>query len=145
MLHWNYQFTFYIGASCNQVRGSDGAGWPPNVGRDDRLYLFHKALCRSLPLTHVQDVQQYGMEGYRFAPPKDIFDDTPDNQCYCVEGSKCLGGGVFNASKCLKGSPAVISWPHFFQASQKYLDAVEGLQPVQEKQPANYRSVLFRN
>ena len=48
-----------------------------------------------------------------------------------------MGGGVFNVSVCKFGSPTILSWPHFFNADQQYLDAVEGLKPDQEKHEFN--------
>jgi len=121
---------------CDRVRGTDGTGWTPGVTRNQTLYLFNKAICRSLPLTFLKDMEKYGIKGYRFSPPADVFasvEENPANQCYCLGGPPCLGGGVFNASACLSGSPAVISWPHFFGAAQSYVDAVEGMMPDEEK------------
>jgi len=121
---------------CDRVHGSDGTGWTPGVTRNQTLYLFNKAICRSLPLTFLKDTEKYGIKGYRFSPPANVFADVeenPANECYCLGGPPCLGGGVFNASACLSGSPAVISWPHFFGAAQSYVDAVEGMMPDEEK------------
>uniref|UniRef100_A0A6A7G0B9 Scavenger receptor class B member 1 n=1 Tax=Hirondellea gigas TaxID=1518452 RepID=A0A6A7G0B9_9CRUS len=127
---------YWLTDECNRVHGSDGSGWPPNINRTDTLYIFNKALCRALPLTFERDIEQYGIKGYRFTPPKNVFADVsvnPENECYCVGGPPCLGGGLFNASICQFGSPAVVSWPHFYQADKKYLDAVDGLSPDPEK------------
>ena len=41
--------------------------------------------------------------------------------------------GVFNMSACQYGSPIMMSWPHFFQADPKLLEAVDGLKPEQAK------------
>lgn len=43
---------------------------------------------------------------FRFSPPSDIFADVsmkPENECYCVGGPPCIGGGVFNISSCKFG------------------------------------------
>ncbi|KAK7065742.1 putative cd36, partial [Halocaridina rubra] len=71
-----------------------------------------------------------------FSPPADVFANVtvkPENECYCVGGPPCTGGGLFNISACKFGSPTIISWPHFYQADEKYLNAVVGLKPNPEK------------
>ncbi|XP_064114979.1 lysosome membrane protein 2-like isoform X1 [Macrobrachium nipponense] len=117
---------------CNMLNGTDGSIFPPGVTDDTVLYMFNDNLCRSVPLTFAGDIEQYGIISKRFAPPKDVFadvDKNPNNDCFCVDGPPCLGGGLFNISACKFGSPTAISWPHFYQADQKYLDAVVGLKP----------------
>ncbi|KAA0193347.1 hypothetical protein HAZT_HAZT000271, partial [Hyalella azteca] len=126
---------FWKTNECNRIHGSDGSGFPPGLNRTSTLYFYTAALCRVIPLHFVKDVEHYGMKGYRFSPPEDVFADetvNPDNACFC-QGSPCIGGGLFNLSICQFGAPAVVSWPHFFQADQKYLDAVVGLKPDAEK------------
>lgn len=126
---------YWASDKCNKVHGSDGGGFPPGINRRETLYLFNGGLCRALPLSYQKDVEAYGIKGYRFAPPSNVFDvpaKNPDNKCYCVGGPPCIGGGVFNVTACKFGSPTVLSWPHFYQADQKYLDAVIGLNPREE-------------
>jgi len=72
--------------------------------------------------------------GYRFVPPEDVFSpDNPENKCFCVSEPCNVPKGLFNMSACQFDSPTLISWPHFFQADPKLLEAVEGLDPDQEK------------
>ncbi|KAF2361877.1 CD36 family [Trinorchestia longiramus] len=126
---------FWKTEKCNKIHGSDGTGFPPDVSRTSTLHFFIPSLCRIIPLEFVRDIEHYGIKGYRFSPPKSAFSDeikNPDNACYCV-GSPCIGGGLFNLSICQFGAPAVVSWPHYFQADQKYRDAVIGLNPDPEK------------
>ncbi|XP_050688443.1 lysosome membrane protein 2-like [Eriocheir sinensis] len=122
--------------SCNKVQGSDGSSFPPEVVRDTTLYMFNENLCRSVPLTYWHNIEDFGIEGMRFSPPPDIFADVstkPENECYCVGGPPCIGGGVFNISSCKFGSPTLVSWPHFYQADPKYREAVIGLKPNADK------------
>lgn len=117
---------------CNKIKGTDGSSFPPGVTDDTVLYMFNDNLCRSVPLTYWHDVEKFGLFAKRFSPPADVFANVtvkPENECYCVGGPPCLGGGLFNISACKFGSPTIISWPHFYQADQKYLDAVVGLNP----------------
>lgn len=42
---------------CNRIDGSDGAFFPRHeINETSRLYLFHKDLCRKLPLVYQQQV-----------------------------------------------------------------------------------------
>ena len=77
-------------------------------------------------------------KSFRFVPPSNVFgtpSENPDNACFCNNpGGNCnTPSGVFNVSACQFGSPVMLSWPHFFQADPKLIDAVEGLQPNQAK------------
>ena len=72
--------------------------------------------------------------GYRFTPPKNLFDTSlqnPDNQCFCVAdpSAPCGQQGLFNISACKFGAPMSISWPHFLHGDPKLLEDVEGLKP----------------
>jgi len=83
-------------------------------------------------------VDPNGIPGYRFVPPSDVFGtpaENPDNACFCnnPDGNCNTPSGVFNVSACQFGSPTLLSWPHFFQADPKLVDAVEGLKPDQAK------------
>ncbi|KAK8737266.1 hypothetical protein OTU49_004416, partial [Cherax quadricarinatus] len=121
---------------CNKIKGTDGSSFPPGIRRDTVLYMFNENLCRSIPLTFWKEVEEDGIKGFRFSPPADVFANVsikPENDCYCVGGPPCIGGGVFNISTCKYGSPTIVSWPHFYQGDPKFLDAVEGLKPDAEQ------------
>jgi scavenger receptor class B protein 1 len=65
---------------------------------------------------------------------------NPDNSCFCLkeEGFSCFKSGVFNMEPCKRtpelplGAPIALSYPHFYEADQSFLDAVVGLKPVKE-------------
>lgn len=124
---------FWKTEECNMINGTDGSSFPPGVTEDSLLYMFNENLCRSIPLTFWHSKETFGMKALRFSPPRNVFDVTPENDCYCVGGPPCLGGGVFNISTCKFGSPTVVSWPHFYQADRKYREAVVGMKPDPEK------------
>ena len=76
----------------------------------------------------------YEIAAYQFSPPADVFDYNKDeNKCYCANADNCNTNGLFNTSVCQMGSPVMLSWPHFYQADTKYVEAVEGLRPNAEK------------
>ena len=122
---------FWKGDQCNAIKGTDGSAFPPDISRNQTLYLFNRDLCRSIPLVFQEDVTSSTVPGYRFAPPEDIFDPAnPDNACFnMANGEVQTPKGIFNMSACQYGSPIMMSWPNFFQADQSLRNAVEGLKP----------------
>ncbi|XP_076065666.1 lysosome membrane protein 2-like [Oratosquilla oratoria] len=132
LFNQEHYLQFWKTKECNKIEGTDGTSYPPGITRDSTVHMFNKNLCRSLPLVYWHDVEKFGVRGYRFSPPPDVFayvKDNPENMCYCVDGPPCAGGGVFNISACMMDAPTLISWPHFYQADPSYLNAVVGLQP----------------
>ena len=116
-------------------RGTDGFIFKPNIKKSDILHIFHRDYCRSIPLKFDKEITDpHGIPGYRFVPTSNAFGtpkENPDNACYCNNPGGCpdVPSGVFNVSICQFGSPVMLSWPHFFQADTKLLEAVEGLKP----------------
>ena len=100
------QLSFWNTPACNKINGTDGTSYPPHIKKDTTLYLFNENICRSLPLIFNNTINHYGIDGYRFVPPEDVFayvEDKPENDCFCVGGPPCAGGGVFNISVCQYG------------------------------------------
>jgi len=131
---------WWSGDKCNKLEGStDGFVFRPNLSKNDQIHVFNRDLCRSIPLEFEEEfVDGNGIPGYRFVPPSNVFGtpaENPDNACFCnsPNGICDTPSGVFNVSACQFGSPTMLSWPHFFQADPKLLNAVEGLKPDQEK------------
>lgn len=129
---------FWSGDKCNEIKGTDGFIYPPNLKKSDTIFLFHRDICRSLPLEFQEEVAgEQGLDGYRFVPPSNVFGtpkENPDNACFCNVPRGCATpSGVFNISSCQYGSPTMLSWPHFFQADPKLVSSVVGLKPEQGK------------
>lgn len=124
------------GEQCNEIRGTDGSTFHPDITKNDTLYLFNKDLCQSLPLIYQKEIQMNGIPGFRFVPPKDVFStpsENPQNQCFCLNEGGCLTpSGLFNMSACQFGSPIMLSWPHFYQADPRLLETIEGLSPSED-------------
>jgi len=134
------------GSSCDKVGGQDGGTFPPVVDRLKEMNLFISLMCRKINLRFEKMTTHSGLESYRFIPPPNALGSHTDpnlktqnlaNSCYCQEdqGFSCLKSGVLNLEPCKAtpelphGAPIAISFPHFYQADQGYLDAVEGLKP----------------
>lgn len=133
------KLTWWSGDKCNEVKGTDGFIYKPNLSKSENIYLFNRDLCRSIPLEFNKEiVNANGIPGYRFVPTANVFgtpQENPDNACFCnnPNGQCDVPSGIFNVSSCQFGSPIYLSWPHFFQADPKLLNTVEGLKPVQSK------------
>ena len=118
--------------------GSDGATFNPYIQKEETLYFFNDALCRAMPLVFDKKVTASTLPGYRFVPHPDVFmspKSVPENACYCVDETLCemIGDGMFGVSKCQQEAPIVLSWPHFLHGEQRFLDAVDGLRPNEDK------------
>lgn len=90
---------------------------------------------RSLKLEYLQDNMIDGVETYDFHLAKDSFYNStlnPENEGYC-SGYDCLGNGVFNLSRCLGGISMFGSSPHFLNAEEKFVQAVNGLNPNEQE------------
>lgn len=136
------------GSSCDKVGGQDGGTLAPGAKKEDNLEMFIDLMCRKLPLKFEKEVEHAGLKSLRFIPPPNALgshDDTnterqnPENKCYCMEGFDCYSSGLLNMAPCKvrpdlpDGAPIALSFPHFYQADEKYQNAVEGLNPEKEK------------
>ena len=43
---------------CNAIRGSDGSVFPPFLKQSDTLYIYNKAMCRSLGLQYSVSIER---------------------------------------------------------------------------------------
>ena len=59
--------------------------------------------------------------------------------------TECIGNGVQEIGKCSSDAPIFASLPHFLNAEQKFLDAVDGLSPHNEKHDftLNFEPVIY--
>lgn len=135
---WNglREMNYWSSNQSNMINGTDGSVFHPLLSRDELLYIFAAELCRSIHLAFVEDVEVKGIQAYRFAPPVDVLQApsiNPANEGFCVPKGDCLGTGVLKVSVCREGAPIVVSFPHFYLADQKYVDAIEGLSPNKEE------------
>uniref|UniRef100_A0A452TQF1 Scavenger receptor class B member 2 n=1 Tax=Ursus maritimus TaxID=29073 RepID=A0A452TQF1_URSMA len=70
-----------------------------------------------------------GLPAFRYKVPGEILANTSDNAGFCVPKGNCLGSGVLNISVCKNGAPIIISFPHFYQADEKFVSAIDGMHP----------------
>ncbi|KAH8249240.1 hypothetical protein KR032_007575 [Drosophila birchii] len=134
MSSWNYvNHTGFFNSYCGMTNGSAGEFQPQHLKPGDSVGLFTPDMCRTVPLDYVETVEIEGLEGLKFSGgPRSVDNGTlyPENLCYC--GGECVPSGVMNISSCRFGSPVFMSYPHFFNGDQYYVDQVEGMDPRQE-------------
>ncbi|XP_068230617.1 protein croquemort-like [Palaemon carinicauda] len=132
---WNYtKETPFFDSPCNAVTGSAGEYFPPDLKRD-KIVFYSSDLCMSMTMHYQKDVEMDGLKAYRFWGSNNTFangSQIPGNECYCVKGT-CAPMGLLNAESCRMGSPAFISFPHYFNADPFLLEQIEGLSPEEEK------------
>jgi len=119
---------------ANMINGTDGSMFSPFINESSRLYVFQSDICRSIYASYIGTETIKGIPSMNFAAPDILFanhTENPDNIGFCVDGY-CMGAGVLNLTKCLPGTPVVMSQPHFYSAEAKYIDSVEGMSPSPE-------------
>ncbi|KAM9735633.1 lysosome membrane protein 2-like isoform 1-T1 [Menidia menidia] len=126
------QLSFWSSNESNSIEGSDGSAFHPLLDKNERIYIFTPDLCRTIYMDFEKDVEVKGIPAYRFTPPRSVLaskEENPLNEGFCVSPGECLGTGLLKVSPCRKGAPVVASFPHFFLADEKYVQAVSGLSP----------------
>lgn len=133
---WNHKnHTKFFRGQCGNVVGTTGELWPPikdNLTHDD-ITMFIVDICRSLTLKYETNMKKYDVHGIKWTGDESMLDG---NDCWCL-ADKCpdsiLKRGVFNASTCQFGSPAFMSYPHFYLADKSYRENVAGMSPNKSK------------
>ncbi|XP_040013934.1 lysosome membrane protein 2c [Xiphias gladius] len=135
---WNGEssLNWWTSDECNMINGTNGASFHPIISKNEVLYMFSSDLCRSLYALYEEDVTVKGIPGYRFVPPSEVFANltvNPANAGFCVPAGNCLGSGVLNVSACKQGAPIIMSSPHFYQADEKFVEDIFGMNPDKEQ------------
>ncbi|ODM93432.1 Scavenger receptor class B member 1, partial [Orchesella cincta] len=119
--------------ACNELKGSDGTGFPSMLNENSTVYIYQPDFCRPLELVvkNPQPQKHQGFETLRFQPADHVFgtvEDYPQNDCYCLS-KPCALKGTFNVSQCQFGSPIFLSWPHFLHGDPSLREKIDGLNP----------------
>ncbi|XP_023349462.1 lysosome membrane protein 2 isoform X2 [Eurytemora carolleeae] len=131
---------------CHELVGTDGTQYPPFVSMDNDIWLFSSDLCRSIYLSFYEEHDMDGINTYQFRVKKEVLSfDNPDNACFCPNVEECVEvtedkeewdfsncthckNGMLNLMGC-QGAPVIISLPHFLDADQDVVDAIQGMNP----------------
>ncbi|XP_069684657.1 scavenger receptor class B member 1-like isoform X2 [Periplaneta americana] len=130
------------GKHCSRVTGaSDASKFPSNIQPNDTVYFYRKSVCRVMPTVFTGEVKNIqGLNGYKFVFPNNTLDNgniIPENKCFCREG-KCLPAGLIDVRDCYYGFPIGVSYPHFYEADHKLVEAVDGSYPDREKHQSHF-------
>ncbi|XP_021340282.1 lysosome membrane protein 2-like isoform X2 [Mizuhopecten yessoensis] len=137
----NFDIRFWNGISklnywstneSNMINGTDGNLFHPFIKKTDHPPFFFSELCRSMTVDFQRESTVRGIDTYRFAHPRDIFDSpehNPANAGFCTPRDSCLPSGLYNISVCRKGSPFSVSMPHFLYADENVIKGVDGMSP----------------
>lgn len=135
MKNWNFSpKTDYFPDQCGVVMGSAGELYPPIKNKTEPITLFAADMCRSISLDFDGEDTIRGVIGNKYSGGKKTVDNGTvysENKCFSLGES--LPSGVMSASECLYGSPAFVSFPHYYAADPYYLNQVEGLNPSRNK------------
>ena len=88
-------------------------------------------MIRSLNLEYLKENTINSIQTYEYHLPKNIFFNSklnPNNEGF-YDKKEYLGDGVQNIRKCRGDMPMYASLPHFLNADNKFLEAVDGLVP----------------
>uniref|UniRef100_A0A8D2ADE3 Scavenger receptor class B member 2 n=1 Tax=Sus scrofa TaxID=9823 RepID=A0A8D2ADE3_PIG len=118
--------------TCNMINGTDGDSFHPLITKDEVLYVFPSDFCRSVYITFSDFERVQGLPALRYKVPAEILANTSDNAGFCIPKGNCLGSGVLNVSVCKNGAPIIMSFPHFYQADEKFVSAIDGMHPNKE-------------
>merc|ERR1719495_1660130 len=93
--------------TCNILKGTDGNQFPPGVSKENPLWIFNPAPCRSIFVEHTQEVNIEGIPTLEFAVPKDGANINKSiNVCACESLSKYNLNNRYNTNtSCIKRSP----------------------------------------
>lgn len=121
-------YTKAFPAGCSAVNGSPGEFQKTNLKKFESIKYFATDFCRAVYLDYLDEVDVYGVTGYRYMISPKTWDNGtiyPGNECYC--NGACLPYGVMNISSCWFGLPVFVSNPHFLNADSFFQEEVEGM------------------
>ncbi|ENN70885.1 hypothetical protein YQE_12290, partial [Dendroctonus ponderosae] len=127
--------------TCHSIKGTDSTIYSPELKAGENLMIFNTDLTIQLVQVSSNEVFN-GINAFRYSTGYTLFRPETilkENDCYCSHGTKgadgkpsCFLDGLLDFRPCL-GAPVLISQPHFLHADVKYIRAVSGLSPDEDK------------
>lgn len=134
-IQWNNRTDLGIwrgGSEANQVRGTEGFFFKPNLNEDDILTAFVDDIMRSVDIIYEGKVKQLDLTAFRYGIDNTTFKSAfsePKNADYF---SWCPDGMFFIGPTQVVEVPVYGSKPHFLDGDPLLLDSILGLEPDRE-------------
>ncbi|KAG4076310.1 hypothetical protein HA402_005753 [Bradysia odoriphaga] len=111
---------------CNVINGTDTMTLPPFQYRDEILWIFSDAACKSFPLRFKYKTRVRGIKvTYKYLQ---FSDPLMSPTCECNEFTGCAVRGTLDLYQCLKLFLSASS-PHYYLAEASIRDTVDGMNP----------------
>lgn len=92
-------------STCNALRGTDGAQFPPGVKKDDTLWVFNTLPCRSLYFNFEKKDKIEGIPILEFGVPLEGANiNRKENVCTCKELSEEVALMIAGNETCVRSS-----------------------------------------
>ncbi|XP_018346006.1 PREDICTED: sensory neuron membrane protein 1-like [Trachymyrmex septentrionalis] len=122
----------WFGNPCNDIRGTDGTIFPPFLSKEKEVWVHSLDICRSIGAYHLESGKVQGFKTLHYTADLGDPSEDEDVRCLCQESEGCMPKNIFNADPC-KSVPLRISLPHFYNSDPRYLEMIEGVNPIPEK------------
>jgi len=105
----------WFGDKCNEIRGTEGSVFKPNIQQGDTLDILELDFCRSMSLKYVGPATFKSIPTSLFGPLDSFLADPrqyKDNLCFCKDpgpkAENCLKKGVTDVSSCRDGIQMIV-------------------------------------
>ena len=148
----NKTLDIWFSQEANQIRGTEGFFFKPNLQETDNLTAFVDDVMRSFDLVYQGRVNHLGLEAFRYGINNNTFKSAFTYHKNGEYGSWCPDGMFFlGPTQVIKETPVFGSKPHFLDADPLLLDSVVGLSPDRNKhdtvidvEPTTGANIFFR-
>nr|AUG84553.1 sensory neuron membrane protein [Tyrophagus putrescentiae] len=134
---------------CNELRGTDGTQFHPNVKESDTLVVYESMLCRTIKFKKgLTNQSPHGIDTLRFYAIEDNFAKSTENECFCYEDNvEDCPAGLLNLKNCPPADAAhvsILASNPYFQSNPSLLkdSGIESLVKKEDLTLENYGTIL---
>ena len=121
------------GTDANNIRGTEGLFFRPNLKKGDNLTVFIDDVMRSFHLLYEGKVKHLGLSALRFGIDNCTFKSAFSEPSNAKWFSWCPDGMFYLGPTQVKEIPVYGSKPHFLDGDPLLLESVTGLHPIREQ------------